>query len=617
MASPTIPSSADNADTLQSKLSFIHRYYLLLKAHYFLFFAAYGAFYPILSITLRSRGLSDTEISYLNIGIPFLIFFTNPLMNYIADLSRRYKLTFNCVYFIAAIACASILVAPSVKSGNIQADMTHDRQLGHILDLCASQELATKCASRAKCGCTYQANCSFDDVLNRGYNNQMEPFLFNFSMKSENIRKETNDINGVTKQQACGIKYKVLIDNDIEQYRKDPSFNRSLSRSRSSRLAVCGITCSEANNCRGPRNSDQTPFIVLYSVLFVVGTSLLTNAIPLGGAICFASIHRVDIYGAQRVWGTIGFGIVAYTTSLLFNYFQSIYVYFIMFCITSTACMIITCFIRIQPDKKKRRSTVDEIIIQKNDNLNHGIKKKNRSQSKILAILPLLKKVDVIVFFSLTIIWGMSYAVLNPYLYLYIDEIAPCDSHSVIGIMSAVSAVSEVIALFYAARFLKLLGTNLSSVIILLAFSIRFGGYYFIREPYFLACMETMHFFNFGILLVLILQKADSIAPPGLSGTLQSVSMGLCFGLGCGIGLIVSLFIYKSLEHRLLFLIFAIFNLICAIIYGIYFLISRKNSNKSIEHNTSNIIVESDTKSNEEPLLVSSSETKSDNQIDK
>ena len=77
--------------------------------------------------------------------------------------------------------------------------------------------------------------------------------------------------------------------------------------------------------------------------------------------------------------------------------------------------------------------------------------------------------------------------------------------------MSLISASAEVVALFLAARMLKLIGTSASSVIILLAFAVRFAGYYFIRRPYYLLFMESMHYFNFGILYVLIAQKADSI----------------------------------------------------------------------------------------------------------
>lgn len=96
-------------------------------------------------------------------------------------------------------------------------------------------------------------------------------------------------------------------------------------------------------------------------------------------------------------------------------------------------------------------------------------------------------------------------------MYLYVDEIAPCQSRSIIGLMSLIAAISEVIAFYIAGRLIRLFGANLSSIIIFLAFSVRFSGYYFIQRPYYLLSVESMHFFNFGILYVLIAQKADSI----------------------------------------------------------------------------------------------------------
>jgi len=77
--------------------------------------------------------------------------------------------------------------------------------------------------------------------------------------------------------------------------------------------------------------------------------------------------------------------------------------------------------------------------------------------------------------------------------------------------MSLIAAMSEVIAFVLASRVIKFFGTNLTSIIIFLAFAVRFIGYYFIQKPYFLLPIETMHFFNFGILYVLIAQKADAL----------------------------------------------------------------------------------------------------------
>lgn len=77
--------------------------------------------------------------------------------------------------------------------------------------------------------------------------------------------------------------------------------------------------------------------------------------------------------------------------------------------------------------------------------------------------------------------------------------------------MSLVASIGEVLGFFLGARLIKAIGANCASVIILLAFAARFCGYYLITQPYLLIPIETMHFFNFGILYILIVQKADAI----------------------------------------------------------------------------------------------------------
>lgn len=136
-------------------------------------------------------------------------------------------------------------------------------------------------------------------------------------------------------------------------------------------------------------------------------------------------------------------------------------------------------------------------------------------------------------------------------MFLYIDEIAPCQSRSVIGYMSLIAAISEVIAFLIASQVIRFFGMNFSSILVFLAFSVRFFGYYFIQKPYLFLPLEITHFFNYGILYVLIVQKADTIgndryishrnqtarwilflAPAGMAGTLQGVAHGITHGLG-------------------------------------------------------------------------------------
>ncbi|CAF0920880.1 unnamed protein product [Adineta ricciae] len=608
------PSMLAPTASVVSSSPFIHRRNILLKAHYFLFFSAFGALYPVLSITLRSRGLSNTEISYINIIIPFLVFFTNPLVGFIADQSRRYLFTFNVVLGTVIILYGSMFLLPEIKTEHIKADMTYDRTSGGVLDFCASQEVATKCSSRSECGCSYNANC----------NTNAQSFAFDFKMNSTDTRQDFSESIGTSEPARCGIHYRVPIDAYLDKFKSNLT---SVSGSASP-IATCEITCSIAHYCHGSRYPQQTHYLLLYSLLFIIGTNLLSNSITLGASIGFASIPRAELFGSQRVFGTIGFGISALTASKLYEYFSTHFVYIILFIVYAFLCILITCFIRIQSHKQKRASgghdtgATEEIGLDSSlKNANQDMKKKNSSKSGLPALIPLLKRIDVIVFLSLTFIWGMSYAGLDPYVYLYIDEIAPCQSRSIVGYMSFISASSEIVALFLAGKMLELLGVNINSIIILLAFAIRFAGYYYIRRPYFLLFMETMHYFNFGILYILIAQRADAIAPPGLAGTLQGVVYGLSFGLGRGVGLIVSSFIYTRLQSRTLFLFFALFNTAAAIIYSLIFFILKKRSEKNVRsnHNTNvpKIVIDPDTSVHEDPLLVpgSSSTGKTDNKF--
>jgi len=94
---------------------------------------------------------------------------------------------------------------------------------------------------------------------------------------------------------------------------------------------------------------------------------------------------------------------------------------------------------------------------------------------------------------------------------MYIDEINPCEAHSIAGYLSLIAASVEIVALFISHQILKCFGIKLSTIVIFITFSIRFFGYYFISESYFYLPLEITHFFTFGILFVLISEEAFKI----------------------------------------------------------------------------------------------------------
>lgn len=209
----------DNTSDRRKSLPFLHRNYLLLKGHYFFSYSTFASLGPILSLILRGRGFTDAEISYINLGIPFLVFFTNPLLGFLADRGRRFRLTFNIALGIATILFVIMFFLPSIKFNHIQGEIHRTNPMEYSLDFGASKDFARKCALRAQCGCIYQANCTqlgmAEDHLNG--DELMQTFDLNFTMNSRYVKQENRSISiRKNKPLAYSINYHISIQDEMK-----------------------------------------------------------------------------------------------------------------------------------------------------------------------------------------------------------------------------------------------------------------------------------------------------------------------------------------------------------------------------------------------------------------
>ena len=191
---------------------------------------------------------------------------------------------------------------------------------------------------------------------------------------------------------------------------------------KSSKLANCEVKCSVGHLCEGRRRENQTVRVVLYAVLIVLGLNFCANATVIGTAIGFGTIHRTNLFGRQRVWGTTGYGLTAFVASRLYGHFKSDYVYIIIFICSSILSILITSFIRIRPNKHQKK---------RNDFSTDENSKTTETKSGIFAVLPLLKKIEVIIFLLITLIWGMSFAVLDPVSFSLLTKQMPMNYFSI------------------------------------------------------------------------------------------------------------------------------------------------------------------------------------------
>ena len=208
----------------RKSLPFLHRHYLLLKGHYFLSYSTFTSLGPILSLILRGRGFTDAEISYINLGIPFLVFFTNPLLGSLADRGRRFRLTFNVALAIATIVFIIMFFLPSIKFNHIHGEIHRTNSMEYSLDFDASKDFSRKCALRAQCGCIYQATCTKLRIppndLKR--NELIERFDLNFTINSTYVKQENRSISiRKSKPSAYSISYHVSVQDEIKGIEKN------------------------------------------------------------------------------------------------------------------------------------------------------------------------------------------------------------------------------------------------------------------------------------------------------------------------------------------------------------------------------------------------------------
>ncbi|CAF4187084.1 unnamed protein product [Adineta steineri] len=242
-------------------------------------------------------------------------------------------------------------------------------------------------------------------------------------MNSTYVKQKHNNVSSTddNEHSICEINYRV----PIEKYTKGKildSFDNEhvLSPSKSTKLARCDVKCSTDHLCHGSRFLRQTIYVLLYAFLIVIGLNLCANATTIGTSIGFAALHRSNLFGRQRIYGTMGFGLCAFIASRIYAHFKSDYVYIFMFVASSILTVIITSFVHIRSDKHNtEKSNQDDLSVieelnETSINENEQKSKPKNSPFKICAILPLLKNFDVMVFLATTFLWGTSYGGMDP-----------------------------------------------------------------------------------------------------------------------------------------------------------------------------------------------------------
>ncbi|CAH1777765.1 unnamed protein product [Owenia fusiformis] len=589
----------------------INKRLLPVKAFYFCCLAAVGTLLPFISIYMKQLGLTASETAVIYGLMPFIGFFVRPVIGILADKFRQHKLCLILCCLFCGAFFALILAVPS-KGKQTPSDNSNNKvnltcMNDHlVMSQCTDQTLQCQLGQLEnpvvnKSQCHLQCNNSqFSkqeihscipphhdlltlQMLNAKHENESlhNRIPLNYVLKTmEDLVSDCNSsLDSMSSFSTTVLKSKKLenqglaIDSclcfSVEEFESGGTVSHGLSCSNDSEPFICNVVCDE-NTITACRAISEQSFVTLTFWLFLA-INLLANVafapiFPLNDAITYDMLEGAyGKWGQQRMFGTLGFGIFAITSSFIMDHISrnqtqvDYSVSFYIFGALMFMCAIVTYTFRIT------------------ENVSCNAMMSNLGQ--------LLKRLDILVFLIVVFVFGMMTGVHEAFLFWYLIELG--SQQITIGLALAVTCMAEFPALLFAGKVINKIGEVFCLYLALLGWSIRFFCYSVIPEAWYVLPIELLHGITFALMYAAASGYGSIVAPKGMSATIQGLIGGLHFGLGKGAGSLLGGLIYGSFSPIVMFRSCAVFCLSVLTLYWILqkFVIKKRGVEKEVNLN--------------------------------
>lgn len=226
--------------------------------------------------------------------------------------------------------------------------------------------------------------------------------------------------------------------------------------------------------------------------------------IPLVDATVLAQLgERRDLYGRQRLWGAIGWGVAGPVAGWLVGLYGISAIFPIYLFLTSLLL-----------------ATGGFLQVIKNET----------SQPFWKGVRSLFISRRWFLFLLVTFLSGTGLSIINNYLFLYMAELKV--TSAVMGLALTVSTISEIPVLFFSGNMLRRWGPRGVLTISLAAYVLRAVGYSAATQPWQAVALQLLHGLTFSALWAAGVNFAGEVAPKGLGATAQGVFSSTLMGLG-------------------------------------------------------------------------------------
>jgi MFS transporter, PPP family, 3-phenylpropionic acid transporter len=260
------------------------------------------------------------------------------------------------------------------------------------------------------------------------------------------------------------------------------------------------------------------PVVVCYSFFAAPIIPLVDNSVMnLLGA-------RRELYGRQRVWGAIGWGISAAFVGVLVDRF-GLDVRFYAFILLFAVLLLVSTRLKV----------------------NVG----SMSQPFWQGVRVLAGDRPLMIFLVTVLFSSMGSSIINSYVFLYLADLGASDT--LMGLSQTVSTLSEMPVFFFSAPLLRKFGARGLLLISLSAYVIRLLAYNVLPPVWLVLPINLLHGLTFSALWVAGVSYANEVAPKGMGATAQGLFAGITMGLGSAAGALLGGTLYDSLGAIMMF----------------------------------------------------------------
>ncbi|XP_060534642.1 major facilitator superfamily domain-containing protein 6 [Cylas formicarius] len=502
----------------------INKELLPMKGHYFLFNAGTGAIVPYLSVYARYLGFSSVIVGVIYTFLPICGMIAKPVFGAIADRFHCQKKIFAGAQLVAAASFIAIFLVPNVPLDrqvryscidsesvfNSLPDVTIDGDLFYQIQ---KKELL------AKCQLTCQMNSSDWDIVCNDW--KLSQYCDNFTRTATltivaNVPLDKSELfDDVAIFRAPNL---TLDDADVIPVCPSDGIR-----------SVCDVDCNDDTVNRVLTKSEISDADVysryqFWCFLFFMVSAWVSQAlcVSISDAICFEMLgNKHSRYGYQRLFGSLGWGIVSLLTGILIDVTsrnKPYTDYLLAFYLAAGFLIldfVVSCVLKYEQTKLSTNILKD--------------------------VGKLVLNIRVDVYFLWCVSVGMCTGIIWNFLLWLVEDLAKARGQGNVktlqGILMSVQCLGGELPFFFlSGKILKKIGHVNAMSLVLVVIGLRFIVYSVIPDPWWFIPVEFSNGLTFGLFYACMASYASIVAPPGTEATVQGLVGAIFEGVGVSLG---------------------------------------------------------------------------------